>query len=207
MVVRCFFIVSLVMIGCFAMAQEEDSLRYQNDEIMGMVSLYKYMLNTVGSDATPTSEKETIINNSYLKIFRDKEVQVEDDLLDSRSVILNKSVEAYLRDIDFFFKSIRFSFSEVLLDSAQRENGEPYYRVSMTVNLQATDLNDSLIHRTYDRFLEINESDSEGLKIVSVYTTEQDLDEQLWDWWVQMDTSWQHFLSDQIDADSIGVEE
>lgn len=207
MVVRYFFILSLVMTGFFAMAQEKDSLRYQNDEIMGMVSLYKYMLNTVGSDATPTSEKETIISTSYLKIFRDKEVQIEDDLLESRSVILNKSVEAYLRDIDFFFKSVRFSFAEISLDSALSENGEPFYKISMTVNLQATDLNDSIINRTYDRFLEINETESEGLKIVSVYTTEQHMDEQLLDWWVQMDTSWQNFLADQIEVDSIGTDE
>jgi hypothetical protein len=82
----------------------KDTLNAEFDEVQGIVSLYRFMLNTVGSEEASTTEKETIINNSYLKIFRDAEVQIEDDLSTDRITALNKSVQGYLRDVDFFFK-------------------------------------------------------------------------------------------------------
>ena len=206
-VVRIFLLSFLMAQSSTLWSQSQDTTFARYDEIMGIVSLYQYMLNTVGSETTPTSEKETIINASYLKIFRDTEVQIEDDLLEGRSVILNKSASAYLRDIDFFFQSVNFSFSDIRVDSAQNETGETYFRVSFTSQLAAIDLDNNAINRTYDRYLEVNQTEKAGLKIVSIYTTEQDPDSQLISWWAEMDPAWQQLLIGLANLDSVGIDE
>ncbi len=204
-VVRVLILLVLVHLSGALQSQERDSSAYQNDEVSGMVSLYKYMLNSVGASTTPLSEKETIINESYQKIFRDSEVQIEDDLQENRSVILNKSVESYLRDIDFFFKRVSFDFADLVIDTARNEKNELFYKVRMTVTLQALDLQDSSVSRTYNRFMEINETKEEGLKIVSIYSTTRTADEQLWDWWGSMDSLWQSVFIDSLVLDSITI--
>ncbi|MEL6134990.1 MAG: leucine-rich repeat domain-containing protein, partial [Bacteroidota bacterium] len=66
-------------------------------EASQMVSFLSFILNTLGSDDTPTAHKQTIIQESYAKLFRDAEVQIEDDLIVGRSTITNKNVQAYLQ--------------------------------------------------------------------------------------------------------------
>jgi hypothetical protein len=185
--------------------QKLDSLSEKHAEIMGMVSLYRYMLNTVGDSETPTYEKETIITNSFKKIFRDGDVQIEDDLQPDRSVILNKSVSGYLRDIDFFFHYAHFDFTDIRIDSAINENGNDFYRVSLISTLKAKNLEDSSVNRTYERFIEINSTRTEGLKIVSVYSTLQDPIAQLNNWWKEMDTSWQAYFQELLGVDSMTI--
>jgi Leucine-rich repeat (LRR) protein len=206
MVARCLMILGFLSILNTLSAQETDSLTADQEEVMGLISLYRYMLNTIGDKQTPVSEKETIIKNSYRKIFRDEEVQIEDDLQEGRSVILNKSVVGYLRDIDFFFQSVQFDFSDIAIDSAENEDGDTYFRVSYVCSLQAVDLEDSSINRSYQRYVEVNRTESEGLKIVSVYSSVQDPHEYLMAWWHQMDTSWQAFFLTELEIDSVDTD-
>ena len=51
--------------------------------------------------------REIAVN--YTKFFRDEDVQVEDDLIDERETVTNKNVQAYLKDVDFFFKNVSIS--------------------------------------------------------------------------------------------------
>ena len=69
----------------------------------GMVQTLSYYFNLLGAEKTSLAEREIIINNSYKKLFLNEKVQVEDDLQDDRSTVIYKDVQAYLKDIDFFF--------------------------------------------------------------------------------------------------------
>src|SRR6476619_1766197 len=73
-----------------------------------MIGFLGYLLNTLGDPETPAQDKAVIVNESYSKIFRDGKVQVEDDLDASRVVITNKDIQAYLKDVDFFFTNAKF---------------------------------------------------------------------------------------------------
>jgi CO dehydrogenase/acetyl-CoA synthase beta subunit len=64
-------------------------------------------LNAIGSENTPVFEKQIMINNSFNKVFQDDKVQVEDDLDENREIYMYKDVQAYLQDIDFFFKNVK----------------------------------------------------------------------------------------------------
>src|SRR5688572_12725294 len=80
-------------------------------KVRDIVAFLEYMLNTLGSSGTSTRDKEVLVTESYSKIFRDSKVQVEDDLDAQRQVITNKDVVAYLKDVNFFFTSVRFEFT------------------------------------------------------------------------------------------------
>src|SRR5436189_2328453 len=55
-------------------------------KVRDIVAFLEYVLNTIGSSGTATSDKEVLITESYSKIFRDSKVQVEDDLDEERDV-------------------------------------------------------------------------------------------------------------------------
>jgi hypothetical protein len=173
------------------------------DELAGILSLYQYMLNTLGAPSTPVRAKETIINESYLKIFMDSAVQVEDDLITERTVVLNKSIQGYLRDVDFFFKEVRFDFSQVTYTKGVDESGDSYYEIKYVATLTLRDQADSLIVRNQDRFLEVNQDDKEGLKIVSNYTTQADPTQIAKDWWMSIDSIWQTHFMTLVDQDTV----
>ncbi|MEJ0031525.1 MAG: hypothetical protein WDO15_14640 [Bacteroidota bacterium] len=48
--------------------------------VRDIISFLEFVLNTLGSESTPARDKETVITESYSKIFRDAKVQIEDDL-------------------------------------------------------------------------------------------------------------------------------
>ena len=73
------------------------------EKVKDVVAFFELLLNTLGSNSTSARDKEIVITESYAKIFRDDKVQVEDDLDENRSVITNKDIVAYLKDVDFFF--------------------------------------------------------------------------------------------------------
>ena len=206
MVNRLLVVFFMLMMFGQVSAQITDSLQTKKEEVEGLISLYRFMLNTIGSTSTPVSEKETIINDSYRKVFRDEEVQIEDDLVTGRDVLLNKSVKGYLRDVDFFFKKISFDFVDQELSVETNEVGDPYFKIKFVCNLNAIDLNDSLVNRTYDRFVEINDFGDQGLKIVSIYTVGSDPVQQMIDWWVSLDAGWQEIFLDKLEVDSISQE-
>ena len=58
---------------------EEEIAKYQK-EIIDMVEYVEGTFNFLGSKEAPADEKEVVISNSYAKVFRDSEVQIEDDL-------------------------------------------------------------------------------------------------------------------------------
>ena len=81
-------------------------------------------LNAIGSEYTPVYEKQIMINNSFNKIFLDDKVQVEDDLDENREIYMYKDVQAYLQDIDFFFKNVKFEFKVEEVDHFKGTDGD-----------------------------------------------------------------------------------
>lgn len=189
-ILLCVFAIS----GLFVSAQEtaEDP---NIEKAYGLVSYYRFMLNTVGKANTPPQEKEVIIRSSYEKAFRDPEVQIEDDLLLDRQVIINKNVQAYLRDVDFFFIDVSFDFSELEIKPDTTETGEVYYLASFISTIEGTSLEGNPIKNSKERYIEINnDPNGDGLKIVSVYSTKLSRDQQLREWWDPLSDKWKEQL-------------
>ena len=148
------------------------------------MNFLQFTLNTIGNPKTTTSEKDIIITQSYLKLFRDPKVQIEDDLDPGRKTVTNKDVQAYLKDVDFFFKSAHFSLDIQGIDSLMNDNDEKVYVVKLNRNLNAVTIEDDTINQNITRYLEVNlNPKSEDLKIVSYYSTKLSEQDDLSNWW------------------------
>lgn len=160
-------------------------------KVKDMISFLEFMLNTLGSSSTPVRDKEVLITESYAKIFRDAKVQIEDDLDEERKVITNKDVVAYLKDVNFFFKQVRFEFTIEEIKSNVTASGQQFYKVTTTRNLKATTADQQEVNNTQTRFIEINYNpNDQDLKIVSIYTNEFDEKQALTNWWMGLSLEW-----------------
>ena len=121
-----------------------------------MVSFLSFLLNTLGSDETPTAHKQTIIQESYAKLFRDAEVQIEDDLIGGRSTITNKDIQAYLQDVDFFFDNVVFEYEVISIQEAQREDDQWFFLVETQRSLDGLTTDGEVLQNQIVRYIEIN---------------------------------------------------
>ncbi|PZX49449.1 Leucine-rich repeat (LRR) protein [Algoriphagus ratkowskyi] len=182
-----------------------------SSKVEDQVRFLEYLLNTIGSKETQPRDKDVVIRESYLKIFRDGEVQVEDDLLLDRKVVTNKNVTAYLKDIEFFYKDVNFKFKIRDIKPHQMENGDVYFTASLDRTITAVGINNEKITNTKPRFVEVNlNSKTQELKIASVYTTKVSRDDELTEWWGVLDPHWQAYFRDRFALstfDSINLEQ
>lgn len=185
---------------------EKDIKEYE-DQVKSMVDYLCETLNFLGNPNNPVYEKDIILKDSYSKIFRDDKVQVEDDLDETRSTLVNKDVQAYLKDIDFFFLNATFDFNIENIKLQTNEKGEPFFKVSMIRTLTGRTITGDSINNSKNRFLEINiDPYKKGLKIVSFYTTKLNKIEELQVWWNSMPVVWKdYFGRDQIIYDTIAM--
>lgn len=167
-------------------------------EIKNLVDFLEYSFNTLGNPQTAARDKDVIINQSYAKVFLNAEVQIEDDLDDNRETLINKDVQAYLKDIDFFFREAVFSLNVSSIDHQVKSDGEIFFIVSLTRTLNArTVLGDSMSSNK-ERFIEINYDDlSQDLRIASIYTTKIDERDELFAWWNKLTGEWREILGAQ----------
>ncbi len=174
-----------------------------------LVSFLEYMLNTVGSTNTSTRDKDVIITQSYAKVFRDSEVQVEDDLLEDRQVITNKDVIAYLKDIEFFFRDVSFEFNILDITEEVGEDDQLYLKVHLERHLVGLTVDGDSVDNRQPRFIEINiNEEADELKIVSIYTTKISRDQELLTWWNSLSFQWTSiFLSKLGSTDSVTTSE
>lgn len=185
---------SLLLVGSAAAQKSKRSApdAQNNEKVKDMVNFLQYVLNTLGSSQTPARDKDILITESYAKIFRDADVQIEDDLDEERHVITNKDVQAYLKDVDFFFKDVHFEFTIDDIQYNTMPNGKVFYKVSIRRNLQGATIDGKTINNTRPRYLEINYTpEDQDLKIVSIYTNEFDEKEALTNWWMELSYEWQ----------------
>jgi len=167
-----------------------------------MVSYLEYCLNLLGDDATDMSDKDIVINQSYKKIFRDAQVQVEDDLDPGRKQPVNKSVQAYLKDVDFFFKKAEFKLEVQDISWSLNAQNQVYYKVTLLRKLSGTDILGNDVQNTRQRFIEINlDEQKQDLKIASYYTTKVTEIQDLFTWWDQLPVEWKKHFGREIPVD------
>jgi hypothetical protein len=172
--------------------QQVENYREQIRRLMGFL---EFSMNTLGSSEASTKEKETIINQSYLKAFLNDKVQIEDDLDENREILTYKDVQAYLKDVDFFFKEATFSFDIQDIKSLKNDLGMNYFKVTANRNLKAVTVNDEVISNNKTRYIEINLDENEQvLKIASIYTTRLDEVREMIAWWNAMPPEWKKVL-------------
>jgi len=173
---------------------KKDIDTYKNQATQ-LLSFLEYSMNAVGSSASTQKEKEIIINESFLKIFKNVDVQVEDDLDELRTVPTNKGIQAYLKDIDFFFKDVQFKFTIQDVSHHIGESNYLFFKFKINRNLRAKFFNGDTINTNKIRFIEINVDDEkQDLKIASIYTTKLNENEELQNWWNTMPKAWKQFF-------------
>ena len=192
-------------------AQKSNLSKAEIDEYSGQITtLVRYLEETfsfIGNPDATAQEKDIIFKESYAKIFKDDEVQIEDDLDDNRSTYINKDVQAYLKDIDFFFKDIKFTFKIDEIKPQVNENGDTYFKVTMMRTIAGHNIVGDTVNNTCKRFIEINiDPSKKDLKIASIYTTKPNETEELRLWWNRMPAAWKmYFGDDQYLPDSTEI--
>ncbi|MBN2638409.1 MAG: hypothetical protein JXR65_04915 [Bacteroidales bacterium] len=195
-----------VFAGAFSLSAKEKSIDLSPDEIKAyqdqcrqMVDYLQGTLNFLGDPENPSSEKEIIINNSYLKIFKNDKVQIEDDLDEHRDVPLNKDIQAYLKDVVFFFKSVHFTFDIQQIEPMVSPSGQNFFKVSLNRRLQGITVEGDTVDNNEQRFIEINLNPVKNdLKIASIYTHVPNMDSQMKYWWNHLSSGWKQYFGQSI---------
>lgn len=170
-----------------------DSVNWQGYAAQGrnLLGFVEYLFNTIGSPESPIQEKRTIINQSYLKVFQDADVQIEDDLIESRSTVVHKDIQAYLKDIDFFFEEVSIQYNPLDIQFGFRENGMPYMLFETERTLKGINYEGRPVDNQQIRYVEINiDLEQEELKVVSMYSNPFPQPPQLEAWWEQLTPAW-----------------
>ena len=209
-------ILSLLLLG-FTLGSQAQKLskdevaKYEN-EIQTMITYLEETLNFIGDSTALAAEKEIVFTESWSKIFIDDKVQIEDDLDVNRKTPINKDVQAYLKDIDFFFKWANFKFDLQSIANSTRDDGTIFFKATMTRHLTAKTITDEAVDDVRNRFVEINlDRQNNSIKIASIYTTKINEKEALRNWWNGLSMNWKNrlgsdiMLYDSIPMESVGM--
>ena len=197
----------IVLVACFAgMASLKAQIALTSQEIDGyraqaeqLTSFLEFTFNTIGDPEVPVKEKDIIINQSFNKFFESEKVQIEDDLVDQRDVPINKDVQAYLKDIDFFYKQVTFEFRIEEITQEINDKNQLFFKIQMNRNLQGVTIEGDTLNTNRVRYIEINLNDSEkDLKIASIYTTKLNEKEELRKWWNELPLQWKEIFGGNI---------
>lgn len=168
-------------------------------EIHKMVNYLQETLNFIGDPTQTAQEKEIIFSQTYAKIFQNDKVQIEDDLDTKRNTNLSKDVQAYLKDIDFFFQYATFTFDVQSVANLSKETGETYFKVTMNRKLNGVTVTNDTINDVKIRYMEVNfDKKNNDLKIASIYTTKVNERESLRYWWNSMPSPWKNYFGKEL---------
>ncbi|GAB4345760.1 MAG: hypothetical protein OHK0038_25950 [Flammeovirgaceae bacterium] len=184
--------------GSITLSPEQQKIENYKQQALKLVDFFHFAINTMGDEEASQKEKDVIINETFLKYFRDNKVQIEDDLVAVRQTVTNKDVQAYLKDVDFFFKNVTFEFNEQKAEYLMNEAGKPYLMVSFKRILNGITIDDENLNNSLDRFVEINiDEDTDELKIVSIYTTRLSEEEDMMNWWNSLPTALRSYFTEK----------
>lgn len=184
-----------------------EELEDYKKRVGSLVSFLEFALNTIGNDSTDAEDKEVITTRSYLKFFANNKVQVEDDLDEHRLVKTYKPIQAYLQDVDFFFKHIQFELNIEEITPYFENVIQPYFKVALTRYIKGKTNDGDTIFNIKKRFIEINlDVKQKDLKIASIYTTPlNEADDQL-NWWNALPDNWKQIFRKEMGAvDSVNL--
>jgi len=182
----------------------EAEMEVYRQQASQIVKFLESTLNFLADKQNTVKEKETVINDSYKKFFWDNEVQIEDDLDIKRLVPLYKDVQAYLTDVDFFFKGAKFEYQVQDVSVMSNHAGQTFFKVTANRSLKALTLDGDSVNTNMVRYIEINYDDNKKqIKIVSIYTTKLNEKEDLRNWWNGLSQEWHEIFGKdmKIDAD------
>jgi hypothetical protein len=166
----------------------------QDEYKQKLEQLIKYLegtLNFLGDSLSSPREKEIIINQSYLKIFKDDKVVIEDDLDEKRDITIRKEIQGYLKDIDFFFTYARFEFTITDISTFTNGDKKTWFKVTMNRLLTGTTVSGDQVSSNRIRYVEVNlDAAKNDLKIASIYTSGISEWEDLKNWWNEMGGEW-----------------
>ena len=194
--------------GGYAQKLSKDEIAKYENEIRTMVAYLEETMNFIGDSTSSAMEKEIVFTESWSKIFVDDKVQVEDDLDVNRNTPINKDVQAYLKDIDFFFKWANFKFDLQSIANSTRDDGSIFFKATLTRHLTGKTVTDEAVDNVKNRYVEINlDRQANSLKIASIYTTKINEKEALRNWWNSLSMNWKSRLGSDIKLyDSIPIE-
>lgn len=194
--------IALLLLFCHGVnAQKSNLTKTELEEYSQQIrSMVKYLEETfsfIGDPENTAQEKDIIFKESYSKIFRDDEVQIEDDLDDNRSTNINKDVQAYLKDIDFFFKDAAFTLKVEDIKPQTNDKGETFFKVTMMRTIVGHNIVGDTVNSTIKRYMEVNvDRSKKDLKIASMYTTKPNETEELRVWWNRMPSVWKMYFGE-----------
>ncbi len=190
-----------IFLFSFGHAQEltQEEIKTYTQECNALINYLEFTLNSVGENDLSPKEKDIIISESFNKLFRDGKVQVEDDLVPKREAITNKDVQAYLKDVDFFFQRVNFSYKILSTNLLKNENNKSFFKVHALRTLAGKTISGDSLHNEQPRFIEVAvNSDLRELKIVSIYTTKINENEENIKWWNDLTWSWKTLLGENV---------
>ncbi len=194
-----FFVVRSIFAQGIQPTVSANDLEMYEKQSKNLVSYLEDTFNFLGNPNEPISAKEIIINESYNKVFENDKVQIEDDLDENRRVPLYKNVQAYMKDIMFFYKKVSFTFDITSVEQLVNQAGQIYYKVSFNRRLQGVTVNNDTVDNLRIRYMEVNlNATADDLKIASIYTTKPNQNERLRQWWNGMSIAWKNYFGKSI---------
>lgn len=174
---------------------ELDNYRYQAEKL---VEYFAETLNFLGDSTTISKERQIIINESYLKMFKDED-HIEDDLIEDRMVPVYKDIRGYLRDIGFFYKHVHFEYVIQDIEHFYNSRKEINFRVTVNRHLIGKTIKNELVENNMIRYIEIDlDHAHEILKIVSIYSTRLEEKEDIEIWWALLPNYWKSYFAKDI---------
>ncbi len=206
MYLKRIILISILLTGFSLVNKAQEAVSLTTEEIdeykeqsKQLIQFLEGTLNFLGDPREVPSEKDIIINQSFVKIFQSDETQIEDDLDPNRMMALNKDVQAYLKDVDFFFTEVQFSFEINAVDQLVNDNGQMVFKISLNRNLKGITVDLDTIENNQIRYVEINLNPvQKDLKIASIYTTKPDQKEEMRYWWKHMAESWKKYFGESL---------
>ncbi len=196
----------LFLIGFFAAvcAQDKNTLSAQDlekykQQVTSLVKYFESTVNFLGDPKSIAKEKEIVINESYLKMFLNDKVQIEDDLDDNREVPLYKDVQAYLKDIGFFYRRVSFEFVIADITHFVNEKKVHYFKVAFNRSMNGLTVTGDSVSSRKIRYMEVNlDVNANTLKIASIYTTKLDEKEEIKVWWNNLSYTWKEIFGKNV---------
>lgn len=195
---------ALVLLANIGIAQNDSTLtvvqlEQYTEQSKQLVKYLEGTMNFLGNPDELPSEKDIIFNQSYLKMFVDDEVQIEDDLDENREIPLNKDVQAYLKDIDFFFKKVNFTFDIEKVEHLVTDSSILVFKITLNRQLEGITVDNDTVLNNQLRYIEVNlDPLQKDLKIASIYTTKVREKEELRRWWNDMSSDWKNFFGNSV---------
>ena len=198
-------VLCLLLFTCKVSAQNGHS-RLSEDKyaphIGQLVSFLGKIYNTLGSDMATVKEKNTVLESSYLKVFKNDKVQIEDDLIDGRKALVIKDVRSYLQDIDIFYRSARFNLNVLEYSIITNVHNQSFFKVVVNQNLQGIDAKGQMVNRDRVRFIEVELNEAtEELKISSIYSRLVNKHQSLENWWRSLSFEWKVIFQRAINTE------